>query len=108
MADAEQEQGSLTELIDSWRGRLDDLKVQADLGRMDARDRIRGDLERAEGLWTELKGRVEELGDKAASTGGDLADDLKTLVEDLRSALRSAADRISTDLSPTSRADDAD
>lgn len=106
MTDADQDGGSLSELIESWRGRLDDLKVQADLGRMEARDRIRGDLERAEGLWTELKGRLEGLGDKAAETGGELRDDVKTLVDDLRDALRSAADRIAADLDSNSDDDD--
>ena len=40
---------ALTELVDAWRGRLDDLRVQERLAEMDARDavdRVRRDVQR--------------------------------------------------------------
>ena len=88
---------AVRDLTDSWRARIDQLRVQADLARMDARDEIEDDLAKAEGLWADLKRRADELGDEAGDATADLREDVTRLVGDLRAALRRALDRLRDD-----------
>jgi archaellum component FlaC len=91
------QQNDLEDLA-TWRARIDELKVQADLGRMETRDRIRSDLERVEELWSDLKSRTERLAAQAADAGDDLRGEIRGAVSDLREALRSALTRLADDL----------
>jgi hypothetical protein len=89
----------------TWRARIDELKVQADLGRMETRDRIQSDLERVEELWSELKSRSERLASQAAGAGDDLRGEISAAVGDLREALRSALTRLADELDRSDRED---
>ena len=89
---------ALRDLVSSWRARIDELRVQADLGRMDARDEAQADVERAEHQWDELKAKADQFGDQATEATADLRADVRRLVDDLRETLRKVADRLAAEL----------
>jgi gas vesicle protein len=88
---------ALHDLVDSWRARIDELRVQADLARMEARDEGRSDVERAEHQWDELKVKADHLSDQAAEATADLRADVRRLVDDLRQTIRKVADRLTAE-----------
>jgi hypothetical protein len=88
---------ALRDLVSSWRARIDELRVQADLGRMEARDEAQADVERAEHQWDELKAKADQFGDQATEATADLRADVRRLVDDLRETLRKVADRLAAE-----------
>jgi DNA anti-recombination protein RmuC len=78
--------------LEAWRARLDHLAVQADLGRMEARDEIEALRQRAERAYSDAKGRIEEISegseekvDVVRSGAKRVLDDVRHTVRDLRS-----------------------
>lgn len=55
--------GELADELTTWRGRLDQLHVQAALGAMEARDRVVPLLDRIEAAVREVEGLFEDFGD---------------------------------------------
>lgn len=85
---------AIGDLVSSLRQGLDELTVQIDLGRMDARDQLKAEMERAERLWGELKTRAEQAADQAGEATAELRSEIRKLVDDLRDTLRSVTDRL--------------
>ena len=69
--------------LDVWKARLDDLKVQADLGRMEVRDQISPLIRRLDNAILNLRHDVQRIGGS-----GDLTSDVKASVEDRMKTLR--------------------
>lgn len=99
---------ALGDLVESWRARLDHAKVQAELGRLEARDEVNDDLERAEDLWAQMRQRFERMGDEASELTGEVREDVRDLIEGIREALRDAGDRLAHSLDDEGRAAEED
>lgn len=76
--------------LDQWKGRLEDLEVQARLGAMETNDRVAALVEQARDRWNDAKAQIRG----AASTAGDVVETVRGGVEraidDLRRAILDA------------------
>ena len=82
--------------LDHWRGRIDDLEVQARLMVMEADDRVAPLLEQVRNRWLEAKDKVTASASTAGEVIETLRDGMEQAVSDLRGAIlaaRSAATR---------------
>ena len=82
--------------LDHWRGRIDDLEVQARLLVMEADDRVAPLLEQVRNRWLDAKEKVGGSAGTASEVIDTLRDGLEQAVSDLRGAMlaaRSAASR---------------
>ena len=91
--------------LQKWRQWIDELVVQADLGRLDVRDDLRELVQRLENSYLALKneaekavdrnqGRGEQVQKAATDAAGDLKDGRVKASGDLRRAARSALDQL--------------
>lgn len=91
--------------LQKWRQWIDELLVQADLGRLDVRDDLRELVQKVENSYLALKneaekaldrnqGRGEQVQKAATEAAGDLKDGLVKASGDLRNAARSALDQL--------------
>ncbi len=91
--------------LQKWRQWIDELVVQADLGRLDVRDDLRELVQKVENSYLALKneaekaidrnqGRGEQVQKAATDAAGDLKDGLVKASGDLRAAARSALDQL--------------
>ena len=91
--------------LQKWRQWIDELMVQADLGRLDVRDDLRELVQKVENSYLALKneaekaldrnqGRGEQVQKAATGAAGDLKDGLVKASGDLRTAARSALDQL--------------
>lgn len=91
--------------LQKWRQWIDELVVQADLGRLDVRDDLRELVQKVENSYLALKneaekaldrnqGRGEQVQKAATEAAGDLKDGLVKASGDLRTAARSALDQL--------------
>lgn len=91
--------------LQRWRQWIDELLVQADLGRLDVRDDLRELVQKVENSYLALKneaekaldrnqGRGEQVQKAATEAAGDLKDGLVKASGDLRNAARSALDQL--------------
>lgn len=91
---AELEQDSVEAELTQFRGRLDDLRVQAHLARMEAQDDLSSVIDRLEGVWSEAKRQIERLRDESRSAGGGMRDGARKALSDLRQSFDEAASSI--------------
>jgi hypothetical protein len=77
---------TMRSMLEAWRARIDNLWVQADLGRMEVRDEVRAALTDADRAWQTSRDRL--LG--AAAETGDVRDALVEGLESARSDLSAA------------------
>lgn len=93
------------EQLAKWRTWIDELVVQADLGRMDVREDLKDLVARLENSYLALKNQAEKLLDRGQDRGeqvqkgvtgaaGDLRDGITKATGDLRSAARKALDQV--------------
>lgn len=93
------------EQLAKWRRWIDELIVQADLGRLDVRDDLKGLVQRVENSYLALKneaekaidrnqGRGEQVQKAAAGAAGDLRAGVTKATGDLRTAARKALDQL--------------
>lgn len=93
------------EQLAKWRTWIDELVVQADLGRMDVREDLKDLVARLENSYLALKNQAEKLLDRSQDRGeqvqkgvtgaaGDLRDGITKATGDLRSAARKALDQV--------------
>lgn len=93
------------EQLAKWRTWIDELVVQADLGRMDVREDVKDLVARLENSYLALKNQAEKLLDRSQGRGeqvqkgvagaaGDLREGLTKATGDLRSAARKALDQV--------------
>lgn len=82
--------------LDRWRGRLDDLEVQARLGAMEADDKVSPLVEQARNRWLDAKAGLGDAVARAADVSSTLRDGLEQAYSDVRDAIveaRSGAKR---------------
>lgn len=80
--------------LEAWRARVDNLRVQARLGRMDAHDDVEASIEEAETTLGAVRRRLGALLDEADDVRGALVEGLRSARSDLSSAVEMAEERI--------------
>ena len=104
-ADGDDLRAQVEAQLAKWRGWIDELVVQADLGRLDVRDEMKDLLQRLENSYLALmneaekaidrnQGRGEQVQKVATDAAGDLKEGLTKATHDLRSAARKAYDEV--------------
>ena len=81
-------------VLEAWKARIDGLRVQADLGRMEMRDETAGSVDEAEAVWRSARARLEALSDEASDVGAALIEGMRSARDDLRAAVGLAQERI--------------
>ena len=81
-------------ILEAWKARIDGLRVQADLGRMEMRDETAGSVDEAEAVWRSARARLEALSDEASDVGTALIEGMRSARNDLRAAVGLAQERI--------------
>lgn len=80
----------LEQLLEEWRGRIDDLLVQADLASKDVRATVRAQVEVAENAYLAAMNRLRDLPKDATGNLGSVRDGVDKLIDDMRQAYQSA------------------
>lgn len=88
--DAEQAERAL----DSWRARIDELLVQLDLARMDARQEIRSRLDRVENVYLAARSQLSEARSDAGSSVSSVRRGLDDVLRDLQLAYEDAVEAL--------------
>lgn len=101
IAELEAEQSRLYEQLaeaqlDQWKGRLEDLEVQAQLGAMDANDRVHAVVQQARERWSEAKVQLTGKTSRAGDVVETVRNGLETALGDIRRALVEARDKART------------
>ncbi len=77
--------------LDQWRGRIDDLEVQARLGAMSVQDRLIPVVEQLRDQWLDARELAGDGVDTATDVTGRLREGLESAFTELRSAVTDAA-----------------
>ncbi len=80
----------LERLLGDWRGRIDELLVQADLGSKDIAEEVRTRAAAAENAYLAAKSKLRSIPEHAGSDVGSLRADVEQLIDDVRQAYESA------------------
>ena len=80
----------LSEAIEAWRVRIDHLKVQADLAKLDARDQATKQLDLAQNACLTASTRLREAHLDATVSVEDLGDGVRRVLEDVKRAFEAA------------------
>lgn len=83
--------------IEAGRARIDALRVQADLGRMDARDEASEQFEEVESVLQAVRQRFNALTSESSDVGAALLEGLRSARSDLRAAVELAQERVEAD-----------
>ena len=81
-------------MLEAWKSRIDVLRVQADLGRMELRDETIDSVDAAEGAWQSARNRIEALSSEASDVGTALVEGVRSARAELRAAVELAQARI--------------
>jgi len=77
---------SMTGTVDQWKARIDELKVQADLAKLDARERATKQLEIAQNACLAAYSKLRDAGHDVAVNADTLKDGVQKLLEDIKNA----------------------
>ena len=80
----------LEHVLDEWRGRIDDLLVQADLASKDASESVRASANAEQNAYLAAKNQLQRIPKDAGSNLGSLKTGVEKLIDDLRQAYESA------------------
>jgi hypothetical protein len=80
----------LGQVLDEWRGRIDDLLVQADLASKDASEAVRENANAAQNAYLAAKNQLQRIPKDAGANLGSLKTGVEKLIDDLRRAYESA------------------
>jgi hypothetical protein len=86
---------SLTKAVDDWRARIDELRVQADLARLDVRERATKQLDIAQNACLAAASKLREARHDASLSAQTLGDAVRKLLEDVKNAFEAAGAVIS-------------
>jgi predicted nucleic acid-binding Zn-ribbon protein len=81
--------------LDQWRGRIDDLEVQAALGSMSVRDRLGPVIEELRNTWLDARARAGEGTETASEVTDRLRDGMERAMSEIRNAVRDARTALS-------------
>jgi hypothetical protein len=80
----------LERLLDDWRGRIDELLVQADLASKDVSETVRSQADVARNAYLAAKNQLARIPGDAGSNLGSLRSGVEKLLDDIRRAYESA------------------
>jgi len=80
----------LERLLEEWRGRIDELLVQADLASKDVSETVRAQAAAAQNAYLAARNQFAKLPRDAGSNLGSLRSGVEKLLDDLRQAYESA------------------
>ena len=81
---------AMTGTLDQWRARIDELKVQVDLAKLDSRERATKQLDIAQNAWLAAYSKLRDAGKDAVVNADTLRDGLQKLLQDIKAALEAA------------------
>ena len=81
-------------MLEAWKSRIDSLRVQANLGRMELRDETVDSVDAAETAWHAARTRMEAVSSEASDVGTALMEGLRSARAELRAAVELAQDRV--------------
>ena len=84
----------LERMVDEWRGKIDELLVQADLASKDLAGEVRTRVAAAENAYLAAKNELGKIPKDAGADLGSVRAGVEKLLDDLRQAYRSAEDVI--------------
>lgn len=90
-------------ILEAWKARIDALRVQADLGRMEMRDETAGSVDAAEAAWHTARARLDALSDEASDVGTALIEGMRSARSELRAAVGLAQERIDAESARAAR-----
>jgi len=80
--------------LDAWRARIDNLRLQVDLGRMEADDEVTASIGSAESVWATARDRLTAASLEASDVRVALSEGLQAARADLQAAVDLAQERI--------------
>ena len=81
---------SLTATVDDWRARIGELRVQADLAKLDVRERATKQLDIAQNASLAAASKLREARRDATVSAQSLGDAVRKLLEDIKEAFEAA------------------
>ncbi len=81
---------SMTGSLDQWRSRIDELKVQVDLARLDTRERATKQLDIAQNACLAAYSKLREAGRDAVTNADTLREGVQKLLNDVKEAFEAA------------------
>jgi hypothetical protein len=82
---------SVEQRLNEWRARLDELRVQVDLGAMDVRDEFKKNFAIAENVFLAAQSRLADARKDASSDLKEMRHDVEQLLGDLKGAFDTAS-----------------
>ena len=80
----------MTGSLDQWRSRIDELKVQVDLARLDTRERATKQLDIAQNACLAAYSKLREAGRDAVTNADTLREGVQKLLNDVKEAFEAA------------------
>jgi hypothetical protein len=80
--------------LDAWRARIDNLRIQVELGRMDVDDEVSDSIGGAESVWATARDRLTAASLEASDVRVALTEGLRAARADLQAAVDLAQERI--------------
>ncbi len=81
---------SMTGTLDQWKARIDELKVQVDLAKLNTRDRATKQLDIAQNACLAAYSKLREAGRDVTVNADTLRDGVQKLLQDLKEAFDAA------------------
>ena len=81
---------SMTGSLDQWRTRIDELKVQVDLAKLDTRDRATKQLDLAQNACLAAYSKLRDAGHDAITNADTLREGVQKLLNDVKEAFEAA------------------
>ena len=81
---------SMTGTLDQWKARIDELKVQVDLAKLDTRERATKQLDIAQNACLAAYSKLRDAGKDAVVNADTLRDGVQKLLQDVKAAFEAA------------------
>ena len=81
---------SMTGTVDQWKARIDELKVQVDLAKLDTRERATKQLEIAQNACLAAYSKLRDAGKDVVENADTLRDGVQKLLQDVKAAFEAA------------------
>jgi len=85
---------SMTGTVDHWKARIDELKVRADLGKLDVRDKAEKQLEVAQNACLAAYSKLRDARHDAAASADSVRQSVEVLLHDIKKAFDAAQEVI--------------
>lgn len=88
--DKDQTVESMTGTVDHWKTRIDELRVRADLGKLDVRDKAQKQLEIAQNACLAAYSKLRDARHDAAESADSVRESVERLLHDIKEAFDAA------------------